>query len=131
MVDAAGNVVDKEGKRMFERRFLKNGEFPKIFPFTKFNVKRIQGDFEMDPLGNPILDRGSQGDLVDRQGKRVNAKGYLVDKEGNVIDKHGKLMFERQMLDTEGDIPKVFRTGLLKADTGSSLSRLMSEIERN
>jgi hypothetical protein len=35
------------------------------------------------------------------------------------------------MLDHEDDIPKVFRTGLLKSDTASSLSRLMSEIERN
>merc|ERR1712230_263354 len=34
-------------------------------------------------------------------------------------------------LDNEGDIPKVFRTGLLKSDTASSLSRLMSEIGKN
>jgi len=40
-------------------------------------------------------------------------------------------MFQKQMLDHEDDIPKVFRTGLLKSDTASSLSRLMSEIERN
>jgi len=35
------------------------------------------------------------------------------------------------MLDSDGEIPKVFRTGLLKSDTQSSLSRLMSEIEKN
>lgn len=40
-------------------------------------------------------------------------------------------MFGKELLDTEGDIPKVFRTGLLKSDTASSLSRLMSEIEKN
>ena len=40
-------------------------------------------------------------------------------------------MFKKHMLDHEEDIPKVFRTGLLKSDTASSLSRLMSEIERN
>jgi len=51
---------------MFEKKFLKNGEFPKIFPFTKFNIKKIQVDFEMDPLGNPILDKGPQGELLDR-----------------------------------------------------------------
>jgi len=61
----------------------------------------------------------------------VNAKGYLIDKNGNVINKNGKVMFEKSLLDNEGDIPKVFRTGLLKSDTASSLSRLMSEIERN
>jgi hypothetical protein len=116
---------------MFEKRFLKNGEFPKIFPFTKFNIKRVQGSFEMDPLGNPILERGPSGELLDRDGKRVNQRGYLVDKDGNVIDKMGKKMFEKEVLDSEGEIPKVFRTGLLKSDTASSLSRLMSEIERN
>lgn len=40
-------------------------------------------------------------------------------------------MFDRHIIDSEGEIPKVFRTGLLKSDTESSLSRLMSEIERN
>ena len=40
-------------------------------------------------------------------------------------------MFDKDILDEEGEIPKVFRTGLLKSDTASSLSRLMSEIERN
>jgi len=34
------------------------------------------------------------------------------------------------ILDDEGEIPKVFRTGLLKSDSASSLSRLMSEIEK-
>lgn len=34
-------------------------------------------------------------------------------------------------MDEQGEIPKVFRTGLLKSDTASSLSRLMSEIEKN
>jgi len=40
-------------------------------------------------------------------------------------------MFDRAVLDPEGEIPPVFRTGLLKSDTASSLSRLMSEIVRN
>lgn len=61
----------------------------------------------------------------------MNSKGYLIDKNGNVINKNGKVMFQKGLLDNEGDIPKVFRTGLLKSDTASSLSRLMSEIERN
>jgi len=58
----------------------------------------------------------------------VNPKGYLVDKAGNVIDKNGKVMFKKKILDHEDDIPKVFRSGLLRSDTASSLSRLMSEI---
>ena len=85
----------------------------------------------MDPLGNPILEKSPNGSLLDRQGKQVNVKGYLIDQYSNVIDKQGKIMFEKDILDSEGDIPKVFRTGLLKNDSGSSLSRLMSEIEKN
>lgn len=61
----------------------------------------------------------------------VNIKGYLIDKSGSVIDVHGKLMFDRNVLEEDGEIPTVFRTGLLRSDTASSLSRLMSEIERN
>merc|ERR1711998_423007 len=115
----------------FERRHLLADEIPKIFPFTKFNIKNILGDFEMDPLGNPILDRDARGDLVDRQGRRVNAKGYLIDRGGNLVNKSGKVMFNKGLLDADGDIPKVYRTGLLKSDTASSLSRLMDEIQRN
>ena len=55
----------------------------------------------------------------------------MIDDDGNVINKHGKRMFDKKLLDNEEDIPKVFRTGLLKSDTASSLSRLMSEIGKN
>jgi len=110
---------------------LLSDEIPKIFPFTKFNPKNITGNFEMDPLGNPILDRDKHGNLIDRDGKLVNSKGYLIDKHGNVINRNGMITFARELLDNEQDIPKVFRTGLLKSDTASSLSRLMSEIGKN
>jgi hypothetical protein len=52
----------------------------------------------------------------------------LIDKDGNVINKNGKLVFEKKILDNEDDIPRVFRSGLLKSDTASSLSNLMSEL---
>lgn len=38
LIDEGGNIIDKEGKKLFMANHLKNGEFPKIFPFTKFNV---------------------------------------------------------------------------------------------
>lgn len=69
--------------------------------------------------------------MIDSDGKRVNKLGYLIDNDNNIIDKNGKLMFDHDILENEGEIPKVFRTGLLKSDTTSSLSRLMSEIEKN
>jgi hypothetical protein len=40
-------------------------------------------------------------------------------------------MFDNSVIEPDGEIPAVFRTGLLKSDTASSLSRLMSEIEKN
>ena len=131
LVDDAGNVIDREGRLIFEKKFLKNGEVPKFLPFTKFNIKSIMGSFEMDPLGNPILDKDAAGNLIDNEGKRVNSKGYLIDSAGNIINKHGKVVFEKSLLDEEQDIPKFFRSGLVKSDSESSLSRLMSEIGKN
>ena len=55
-VDADGNVINSEGKVMFENFTLtKDGEIPKLFPFLKFNIDEVRGDYEMDPLGNPML----------------------------------------------------------------------------
>lgn len=79
MIDANENIINKEGKKIFDKKHLKQGEIPKIFPFTKFKLKNILGTFEMDPLGNPILDRSPSGYLIDREGRRVNRKGYLID----------------------------------------------------
>ena len=59
----------------------------------------------------------------------MNAKGYLLDDHGNVINKRGYKVFSRVLLEADGDIPKVFRTGLLRKDTVDSFSQLMNEIE--
>ena len=41
-------------------------------------------------------------------------------------------MFERDLLDDEGEIPRVFRMGVLQRNNSqSSLSKLMSEIDKN
>ena len=61
----------------------------------------------------------------------MNPRGYLVDKDGNIIDKRGKRMFDKNVLSPDGEIPKIFRMQILKTDSGSSLSRLMDEIEQN
>lgn len=66
LIDKDGNVVNKEGKIMFEAFCLsKDNEIPKLFPFLKFNIDDIKGDFEMDPLGNPMLTKTRDGELVD------------------------------------------------------------------
>ena len=79
LVDEDGNIIDKEGRKLFDKKHLKNGEYPKILPFSKFNIRSILGNFEMDPLGVPILDKNEEGEFIDRNGKIVNSKGYLVD----------------------------------------------------
>jgi len=50
LIDEFGNVVDKDGRQIFDRKHLADDEIPKILPFTKFNIKNVLGDFEMDPL---------------------------------------------------------------------------------
>jgi len=72
LIDEFGNVVNRDGRQIFELKHLEDGEIPKIFPFTKFNVKNVLGDFEMDPLGIPILDKDKSGNLVDNKGRKVN-----------------------------------------------------------
>ena len=131
LIDIDGNIIDREGKRIFVKEHLKNGEFPKIFLFTKFNVDNITGDFELSPLSEPILDQDNNGNFIDRKGRLVNSRGYLIDRDGNIIDKRGKRMFDKIVLTAEGEIPKIFRMQILKTDSGSSLSRLMDEIEKN
>ena len=62
LIDPEGNVINKEGKLLFENFTLsKDDEIPKLFPFLKFNLADIQGDYEMDPLGNPMLLKNAQG----------------------------------------------------------------------
>jgi len=41
LIDSHGNIVDNQGRQLWHRKDLKNGDFPKIFPYTKFNIKRI------------------------------------------------------------------------------------------
>lgn len=107
----------------------KDDEIPKLFPFLKFNIDDIKGDYEMDPLGNPMLHTTRDGQLVDTKGRRVNSRGYLLDSEGNIRNKRGQKVFNHNLLEDGTDIPKVFRTGLLRKDTYDSFSQLMSEIE--
>lgn len=40
-------------------------------------------------------------------------------------------MFDKIVLETDGEIPAVFRTGFLKSETGSELSQLMSDLDKH
>jgi len=114
LIDEAGNVVDRDQKVIFKKCELKNGEFPKIFSFTKFNIKTIMGDFDTNANGQPQLNKGKHGGFVDKQKRVVNQRGYFIDVEGNIVDFNGNLVFEKVILGKDGEIPSVFRTGLLK-----------------
>ena len=115
---------------MFEHYTLtKDGEFPKLFSFLKFNLDEVRGDYEMDPLGNPMLTKTKDSGFLDTKGRKVNEKGYLLDNAGNVVNKRMQKVFDKRLLEDDGEVPKVFRAGLLRKDTYDSFSQLMSEIE--
>ena len=131
IVTRDNHICTREGKVLFLRSQLINGEFPKIFPFTRFNINRVLGEIEMDPGGQPILFKNELNQNIDRKGRMVNQKGYFCDKNGNIVDIRGKLVFEKALLEHNGDIPEIFRSNILRSDSQSSLSRFMSEIDRD
>ncbi len=52
-----------------------------------FELADIMGEFEIDDLGNFIILRGENGELLDKKERRVNRRGYLIDRFGNIINK--------------------------------------------
>lgn len=97
LVDGQGNIVDTQQRIVFEKFTLKNGEFAKIFTFTKFNITSIEGDCERNASGALQPQKGKDG-FFDKQKRLVNQKGYLVDKHGNIVDFNGKLVFDKVIL---------------------------------
>ena len=66
---------------------MKSGEFPKIFPYTKFNKQIIQGEIEVNEKGVIVFKKHPSGQgFIDKIGRLVNNKGYLTDKNGNIVD---------------------------------------------
>jgi hypothetical protein len=131
LCDKSGNIIDNKGTQLWKKTDLKSGEFPKIFPFTKFNISRVTGEFDLDAKGNVMLLKDSNGGFADKKGRKVNMRGYLIDAQGNVIDIRGNPMFDRCVLETNGDIPPVFRSGVLRAETGSELSQMMDDLQKD
>lgn len=130
LIDAQGNIIDSSNKVVFNACDLKGGEFPKIFSFTKFNVKAITGDFDLNATGQPVLSKGKHGGFQDKKTRIVNQKGYLIDKDGNVIDYRGSLVFDKAVLEKNGEIPPVFRTGVLKENTVDNVDDLITDFEK-
>lgn len=66
LIDEKGNIISKKGGVIWKGHQLnKNGEFPKIFPFTKFNIDTIIGCLDRDVNGKLIILEGKHGETVD------------------------------------------------------------------
>ena len=69
-----------------------------------------------------MLHKDKQG-LKDDKGRLVNEKGYLLDPSGNLQNNKGYKVFSKNILEDDGDIPKVFRSGgFFRKDTQDSFS---------
>ena len=110
-LEQGGNrhVVDKHGRKKFDRKQLDDGDVQKLLNYSgkRFDVKDVIGVFDKDANGNIIPQRGSAGVLTDNVGRRVNEKGYLIDKDGNIIDREGRKIFLKEHL-KNGEFPKFF-----------------------
>lgn len=135
LIDMDGNVVNTKNNKLFDvKGLLKDGEIPKIFSFTKFNQKEVTGQFEVDPLGLPVLtaSKNQKGVLFDDNGKQVNKMGFLTNDEGDIVNQKGKRVFRRAILeDGFVNIPEVFRAGrgLVRTDSQDSFQKALDEVE--
>ena len=71
------------------------------------------GDLNLDKKGIPVLTRDKNGKFQDKTKKTVNQGGYLLDLNNNIIDKAGNVMFEKNLIDNQGQLPELFRGGYL------------------
>jgi hypothetical protein len=69
-----------------------------------YELEEIMGVFEIDDQGNTLVDRDR---MQDDHGRDVNLKGYLTDQWGNIINNKGEVIYERDELQTDGEIPLV------------------------
>lgn len=80
------------------------------------------GDLNLDKKGIPVLTRDKNGKFQDKMKKTVNQGGYLIDLNNNIIDKEGNVMFEKTLVDNQGQLPELFK--------GGYLTQVLSENER-
>lgn len=95
--------------RTSKRRKKKKGAGGKrMKDVPDFELQEIIGEFELDDLGNFIIQRGEAGELLDKLERRVNRRGYLIDRFGNVINKNGQIIFKQVELNSDDEIPAPF-----------------------
>ena len=113
--DLIEKVIDKiSGDEEDEAPVVKKIKKAKKKPFKAkkeipdFELADIMGEFEIDDLGNFIIMRGENGELLDQKERNVNRRGYLVDRFGNVINTNGNIIFRAVELDVDDEIPAPF-----------------------
>lgn len=82
LVNKYGDIISRAGKVLFPRKYLKEGEFPKFFHFSRLDVQRIRGDLKFDPKTDMPLNMQTSlqaGVQADIKGRKVNQRGYLID----------------------------------------------------
>ena len=125
-----GDIVNRKGAVVFSARDLKSGEFPKIFHFSRFELKNIQGTYKKNTENTPILFTFPDGSLKDDNAKTVNQRGFLADDQGNIVDLHGNIMFENDLISNELKLPYVLsKRKLVRQDSGDDISDLLQQIE--
>ena len=78
LIDRAGHVVNSKGRRIFEKKELDaNGEFPKLFKFTRFDENEVMGNLKLDERGELLFAPSEgvklpKGVMLDEEGRRVN-----------------------------------------------------------
>ena len=101
--DEPAPLPEKKPKKIVKKRVFKaKKEIP------DFELADIMGEFEIDDLGNFIIMRGDDGELLDKRERSVNRRGYLVDRFGNVINNQGNIIFKAVELDVDDEIPAPF-----------------------
>lgn len=113
LVDAeSGAVVENQNyQQMFSRSELdERGEVPAPFNLEKhnFNPHQIMGDFDYVE-GKPELMQSKQGFFMDKKGRRVSKHGWMtLASQGHLVDVQGRKKFDKQQLQNDGDMPKLF-----------------------
>jgi hypothetical protein len=83
------------------------------------------GDLSSDAKGNLVPTKTRDGKYTDNKGRATNKKGFLIDAKANIIDVLGNLMFEKYLLNKEGELPELFKQQEKIHDSNSELEHLM------